>query len=203
MDVFRLFSEKIIKQQTPEAELICLKYFTADIKAKLATNGQSAQKSQNDYHRALSQIHENKIEIIKGYHTVEYATLPAYKTPPDRADKVDVWKLEEKQTDVNIALQLYRDAIQGKAEQLIIVSNDTDLEPPLKLIREDLGSNIQIGIVIPINKPQTKKHRPPNQRLSIHADWTRKYILDEELADCQLPDKIPTKKKPILKPSYW
>ena len=111
-----------------------------------------------------------------------------------------MWRLEEKQTDVNIALTAYRDAIQNKAQQVVFVSNDTDLEPALRALREDLGDAVTIGVIIPIRKDS---RRPKNQSLSQYADWTRSYITDDELADSRLPNKVPTKKKPILKPEYW
>lgn len=36
-----------------------------------------------------------------------------------------------------------------------------------------------------------------------NSDWVRSYINEQELKDCQLPEKIPTKKKPLFKPQYW
>lgn len=42
-----------------------------------------------------------------------------------------------------------------------------------------------------------------NKSLSKLADWTRSYILNEELEKFQLPVKVPTKKKAIVKPDYW
>ena len=203
MDIFKLFSEHILRNQTPEAEIIKLKFFTTDIKANLASRGQLAHKSQQDYHRAIYECYPTTIEIIKGYHSHDRAILPVYKKPPEKNDRVSVWRLEEKQTDVNIALHMYRDSVKKEANQIVLVSNDTDLEPALKMIRLDLGEQIRIGVVIPVPKPTEKAHRPPNKKLSDYADWTRRYILDNELKNCLLPDLIPTKKKPIRKPEYW
>lgn len=200
LDLYRLFATHIIHEQNPNAIVDKVYFFTADIKAKVSTQGQLAQQAQQAYHRALLQKYPDKIEIIKGYYTLEKGHLLAYKNPPDKNDRVEVWRLEEKQTDVNIALNAYRDAIQYKVEQVIFVSNDTDLEPALKAIREDMGSEITIGVIIPI---RSDSRRPPNQRLSQYADWTRSYITDDELVSSQLPDKIPTRKKPILRPEYW
>jgi hypothetical protein len=81
------------------------------------------------------------------------------------------------------------------------VSNDTDLSPALQAIRDDFGSSVKIGVIIPIRKETTG--RPPNAKLSSYADWTRKYITNNELADSQLPELIPTNRKPIIKPEYW
>lgn len=200
LDLYRLFAVHIIKQQNPNAIVDKVIFFTADIKSKVSTQGQWAQKAQQDYHRALMPCYPTKIEIVKGYYSLEKANLLAYKKPPDKNQRVAVWRLEEKQTDVNMALTAYRHAVQNKAEQIVFVSNDTDLEPALIALKEDMGSSIVIGIIIPV---KASSLRPPNQRLSKYADWTRSHIKDEELADSQLPEKIATKKKPILKPSYW
>ncbi len=199
LDLYKLF-HSIIKQQNPQATIENIYFFTADIKSKVATHGTQAQQAQQTYHRALEYSYPNIIKIIKGYYSLEKANLLAYQKPPNKDNRQAVWKLEEKQTDVNIALTAYRDAIQSTAEQVVFVSNDTDLEPALIALREDLANNIQIGIIIPVRK---HSKRPTNERLSKHADWTRSYILDEELTNSHLPNKVPTKKKPIVKPDYW
>ncbi|MBS9780713.1 MAG: NYN domain-containing protein [Moraxellaceae bacterium] len=199
LDLCQLFTT-IIKQQNPQAEISIIYFFTANIKSKIATHGQQAQQAQNTYHRALEQTYPSKIKIIKGYYSLEKANLLAYQKPPDKNNRLAVWKLEEKQTDVNIALTAYRDAIQQKVEQVVFVSNDTDLEPALIALREDLKDTINIGIIIPVRK---HSKRPVNARLSNHANWTRSYILDEELKNSHLPNKISTNKKAIIKPKYW
>ncbi len=200
LDLNKLFFQ-ILNAQLPNSELLVLKFFTADIRASIATHAQEAQHSQQDYQRALKIIHKDKIQIIKGYYALDKARLLAYQKPPDKSARLDVWKLEEKQTDVNMALEAYRDAVKNNAEQLVFVSNDTDLAPALAAIKEDLGDTIKLGVIIPTRK--NANGRPGNQQLSKYADWTRKYITNEELAESQLPQKIPTKKKPILKPKYW
>jgi uncharacterized LabA/DUF88 family protein len=203
LDIFKLFSEQIIAAQCPEAQVIKIKYFTADIKSNFASHGQLAQKSQNDYLRALELSYPDQLEIIKGYYSASKANLPAFKKPPNKKDQAAVWKLEEKQTDVNIAIHLFCDVMKAQAEQIVLVSNDTDLETALAMIRKEFGQHIKIGIVIPAPKLLEKKRRPSNQRLSQYADWTRHYILDDELEQSQLPKQIATNKKPIIKPNYW
>lgn len=70
----------------------------------------------------------------------------------------------------------------------------------MRALREDFGESIKIGVVIPVTKDS---QRPNNKQLSQYADWTRQYILENALAASQLPAKIATHKKPILKPTYW
>lgn len=204
LDLFKLFNG-LLTAQCSEISSLHIKFFTADIKAKVATNGDDARIAQQSYHRALEQLYPSVITIIKGYYTLDKAHLPAYQNPIDKNSKVEVWRLEEKQTDVNISLHAYRDAAKGDAEQLVFVSNDTDLEPALLAIREDFGNSHQIGVVIPIRKPEPdqQQRRPSNNRLSAQANWTRNYLTHEELANNHLPEKVPTRRKPILKPNYW
>jgi len=202
LDPVKLF-QSISKIQNPASNIIKVKFFTSLVKANFASHGRESTKAQDGYHRALKYIYGDKIEIIYGYHTVEMGFPPRYKKPIEKDNRVEIWKFEEKQTDVNIALHMYRDAIRGSCAQQILVSNDSDLELPLKLVSED-KPEMDLGLIIPRDKPSaTGKSRPPNKRLSLYADWTRNYILDQECQNSQLNDKIPTNKKPIIKPEYW
>lgn len=70
---------------------------------------------------------------------------------------------EEKQTDVNIAVELIRNVIQDKCDISIIVSADSDLLPPIRLIRE-LSPTHRIICFFPPNRHSTD--------LSNHADAT-------------------------------
>ena len=205
LDIYKLFADHIVKAQSPDSSIDKVKLFTADIRANFATHGQLAHHAQNTYHRGLEHCYPDQIDIIKGYYSAELARLPRYNHPLEKINLVDVWKLEEKQTDVNLALHLYRDAVVQKCcERIIIVSNDTDIAPAVKLLRDEADKNVQIGIVIPMRKPlPNSRHRPPNEQLSKYAHWTRRYILDAELIASQLPDVIPTNKKPIRKPHIW
>lgn len=60
-----------------------------------------------------------------------------------------ITKHEEKQTDVNIALQIMRDCYEGKCDCMQIVSADTDLATPIKFAKD---KGMQINIVLPPNR---------------------------------------------------
>ena len=204
LDLRALLHDQIVRVQEPSCAFLRIKYFTANIKAKIASHGQAAADAQHAYLRALEVLYAGGIEIIKGYYSLEKQVALQYRKPPDKTDRVDVWKLEEKQTDVNIALSAYRDVAKGDVDQLVFVSNDSDIVPALRAIREDFGSKCRIGLITPIQKPNGgPSHRPGNKELSRYADWTRHYILEDELLASQLPERIPTRKKPICKPDYW
>jgi len=188
--------------QNPNIDVTSVKFFTAPVITRLATQGEKSQQSQDVYHKALLNRHPETIEIINGYYLMEKGTPPKYKTPVDKKDRVDVWKLEEKQTDVNIALHLYRDAVKRQCEQAVLVSSDSDLESALKFISADFPDH-KIGLILPRRQSGDDKQRPVNKGLSNYSDWTRQHVLDEELEKFQLPSRVPTKKKPAIKPDYW
>lgn len=202
LDIFELF-QNIARIQNPSSKIIKVKYFTAPVKANFSSHGQESTIAQNSYHRALKYIYGDRIEIVHGYHTVEKGYPPRYQKPIKKDDRVEIWKFEEKQTDVNIALHMYKDAVNKNCTQQILVSNDSDLELPLKLINED-KPDITLGLIIPRPKPViSKSTRPSNKSLSKFVNWTRGYILDNECQDAQFSETIPTNKKSIKKPSYW
>lgn len=193
--------ESVLHTQDPESQLIHVRYFTAPIKAKLASRGQSAAIAQERYHRALNQ--RGRISIVQGWYSLEGAWAPRKIDPPNKLDRVEIWRLEEKQTDVNLALQLYRDAIRGECEQVVVVSSDSDLVPALELVANDVPS-MRRGLILPRGESiNGARQRPPNAELSKFAHWTRHEIKNAELAACQLPARVPTNKKPIDKPDYW
>lgn len=202
LDILKLF-QNIVKIQNPSSRVIKIKYFTAPVKANFSSHGQKSVTAQNLYHRALKYIYGDCLDIIYGYHTVEKGYPPRYQKPINKDDRVEIWKFEEKQTDVNIALHMYRDAVNETCTHQILVSNDSDLELPLKLISGD-KPDITLGLIIPRPKPTGSKHsRPPNKSLSKYVNWTRTYILDEECQNAQFSDTISTNKKSIVKPHYW
>lgn len=207
LDVVALF-EAIIRVQDPEAVLKAVRYFTAPALAKFASHGQASMIAQQSYHRALSELHPERFSITTGKHSHDTSgtLLPTFIAgqPFDRNARTRVWKLEEKKTDVNLAMAMYRDAVNGRFEQIVICSNDSDAEPVLEAVREDFPEII-VGVITPVPPPTTgsSSHRSISTSLSKYAQWTRKHILDEELLHAQLPLQVPTRKKPIKKPTHW
>ena len=205
LDIVALFRDRIVLPQDPSAEVVKIKYFTAPIKASYARHGTDSSNAQTQYLRALLARYDGLVEVIQGFHIFEPTSLPTYRqgSDPTKDDVSPVWMIEEKQTDVNVALHAYRDAVRGNCDQLVICSNDSDMEPALRMIKEDVP-NAKIGLVMPLRaKDDAQARGAPNKRLTQHANWVRHYIRDEELAWSQLPQNVPTKKKPASKPSHW
>lgn len=200
LDLKRLLFDRVVREQTPHATLGQINYFTADIKAKVASRGDLSRQAQEQYHRALATHSAGEITIIKGVYSLRLDTPLAYNNPPDKTDRRAIWRLEEKQTDVNIAIEGYRDAARQAVDQVVFVSNDSDLERALMRIWQDFGHRVTIGVILP--KRKGVKHRE-SASLDRWSHWTRRYLTDDELANSHLPPVIPRRRKPIKKPDHW
>jgi uncharacterized LabA/DUF88 family protein len=138
LDVYRLFAERIVRSNSPDAEIVLVKFYTAPIKAKFAADPKAPER-QTAYHNALKGKYDGKIEIIEGHYS---ADCKDERICEDEGNKVRVWKLEEKLTDVNLALDMYRDALRECYDQAVLCSNDSDLLPAIKLIQLDFPQKL-------------------------------------------------------------
>jgi 6-hydroxy-3-succinoylpyridine 3-monooxygenase len=210
LDIQVLFEKQILpsilvtkdgKPATIELLPLSIKLFTAKILEKAAKADDSVA-CQVKYHNALKKKYNGRIELIEGYYSLieskaKIVDVDKPNTWPKYCQEITVWKLEEKQSDVNLALQAYHDAVVGSVDHIVIVTNDTDIAPALKLIREH--TKVIVGLVIP-----TKDHvRIPNAGLEDNAHWVRTHINKEELAASQLPRVIQGGRQPTAKPESW
>jgi len=204
LDLMTLFERHILPSSAPEAsELLPLsiKFFTAKI-LEQAAKALDSVSSQARYHTALRKLYHERIELIEGYYSLTQSKARLVdKVEPNMwardCAQTLVWKLEEKQSDVNLALQAYHDASTGAVDQVVMVTNDTDIAPALQMIRTHTA--VKVGLVVPA-KP---KLREPNTDLVQLAHWTRSHITDQELASAQLPRVIVGGKSPTIKPESW
>lgn len=105
---------------------------------------------------------------------------------------VEVWKNEEKGSDVNLALHLLNDAWSNAYDCAVIVSNDSDMAESLRLVKEQHKK--LIGLVTP-GAPRRKT----SQQLRKYADFI-KPIRTWALQSSQLPNPTPGG---IHKPVSW
>lgn len=62
-----------------------------------------------------------------------------------------IWKTEEKGSDVNLGVHLVRDAFQSKFDTAAILTNDTDLTEPVRIVVEEC--KLPVILLTPVNKP--------------------------------------------------
>ncbi|MEL7630603.1 NYN domain-containing protein [Pectobacterium aroidearum] len=195
----------ISQVQNPASLTVQVNYFTSPVLPRLATKGKQSAEAQDTYIRALK---TKGVTVHLGKHRLERGMAPRYvkDVEPSREDKVSIWDLEEKQTDVNIAISMYRLLSRQlafdnneKIEQLILVSADTDMTPALRAIKEDFPY-ITVGIILP-HREGIARGTPGS--LKNYSHWIRRHITIDELKKYQFPNRVPTKKKPADKPDYW
>jgi uncharacterized LabA/DUF88 family protein len=100
------------------------------------------RKRQNLLFRTNKLLHPIAFETVMGQFYKKNVTCKVCKS------KYPVY--EEKQTDVNIATRLLVDCTFNKVDTLVLVSADSDLLPPLKLIKEHYP-NKNIRVYFPPN----------------------------------------------------
>src|SRR6266699_3050420 len=65
-----------------------------------------------------------------------------HSSPPDTSESPDqrVWveKTEEKGSDVNLASHLVRDAFRQQFEVAVLITNDSDLAEPVRIVSQEL-----------------------------------------------------------------
>lgn len=105
---------------------------------------------------------------------------------------------EEKRTDVNIAVFMLDDAYQNRCDNFVLVSGDSDLVPPIKMIRHRFPSK-QVLVYVPAQHP-TRGHAV-ELRSSAHAS---RNLPQNLLKPCQFASPLPDGSGGLLaKPATW
>jgi hypothetical protein len=105
---------------------------------------------------------------------------------------VKVIKTEEKGSDVNLATQLLHDAHLNRFDVAVVVSNDSDLLGPIKIVRSEL--NKKVGVLNP------QKH--PSRAILPHIDFI-KQIRAGALQAALFPDQLTDQHGSFTKPQGW
>lgn len=171
----------------PDDTIEAIRYFTADISPK--SGNTDAPVRQQTYIRALKTL--PNLSVHKG------RFLPKTKTRPLVSDPtrfVEVHDTEEKGSDVNLAAHLLNDAFRERFEIALVISQDTDLCEPLRMVYSDLKKIVGIGW-LEANAPG-KRHRAVSSFVR-HANHAM-------LARCQFPNPVVGRGgAKILKPASW
>ena len=103
-----------------------------------------------------------------------------------------VTRTEEKGSDVNLATLMVADAFRGDFEAAVVLSTDSDLALPIKLIRAELS--LPVGVIF------------PQGRFSVELDAAasfRRTLRRSDLRACQLPARLTDANGVIRKPARW
>ena len=162
-----------------------VRYFTARVSGK--AGDPRAPTRQRLYLRALRTLPE--IEIHYGHFlTHQVMAKKVTGNPP----YVEVFKTEEKGSDVNLASYMLVDGWRGDYDCAVVVSNDSDLLTPIRMVKREFGKTV--GIL----NPQQRASRV----LVPEADFMKK-IRAGALKACQFSDQLADAKGKFHKPPEW
>lgn len=164
-----------------------IKYFTADVSPRSGDPG--AKTRQEAYLRALRTI--PNLSIHKGRFLPKTKMRPLVSNP---AAFVEVHDTEEKGSDVNLAAHLVNDAHFDRFDTALVISQDTDLCEPMRIVNNELGKTL--GVIWLEPSAPGKRHRRVSNFIK-HAN-------PSVLGRCQFPDPVVGRGgQKIPKPSEW
>jgi uncharacterized LabA/DUF88 family protein len=162
-----------------------IRYYTALVRARSTDPGQRTR--QLVYLRALRTLPAPTIH--EGHFLSHIVSMPLASNP---RHTVPVIKTEEKGSDVNLATHLIVDAFRNDFDVAVVVSNDSDLLEPIRIVRTELGK--QMGLLVP--------HAKASRALVPHATFIKR-IRSHVLAASQFPYEVSDLKGTFHKPPSW
>ncbi len=172
----------------PKNEINAIKYFTALVKPRPYDERQPIR--QQTYLRALKTI--KNLSVIYGHFLSHEVMMPMAESTGDKQKYIKVVKTEEKGSDVNIATHLLNDAYHNRYDMAVVVSNDSDLVEPIRIVITELKKGV--GIINP--------HKHPSRTLLDQATFF-KSIRISALAKSQFPTTLTDKHGEFYKPESW
>lgn len=168
-----------------ENSILRINYYSARVSDKIKVG---TSKRQHSYIRALETIPEMRIHM--GNFLVKPKTAKLVE-PIGGIRYAKFFNIEEKGSDVNLATHMVLDACKDRYDVAVVISNDTDLVEPIRVVKEELGK--VVGIICPAEKiAESLKKIPPS--------FVR-YISRNKLKKAQFPNYIGN--TGIKKPNKW
>lgn len=173
----------------PKDSVHRIRYFTAKVTGR--PGDPQLPVRQQTYLRALGALPAVSVHLGVFYVSTT-RVLPAH--PPARGPKtVEVVKTEEKGSDVALATYLMLDACRGDCDTAVVITNDSDLREPLRLVREELG--LTTGVINP--------HKASRRSRALQATFF-KQLQPRALAASQFPMQLTDRAgRKITKPADW
>ena len=167
----------------PQAELVAVKYFTALTRSTGSPT--SSHQRQDIYLKALW-AHCDKLQIFYG----QFLSKPS-RCSSCHAEQIS---FEEKKTDVNIACEIISDAYLDRYDLCYLVSGDSDLVPPVEMIKQP---NLNKYAIV-AHPPKRRSH----ELCSVANGWFA--VGRAKFARNQLPETIyRAQKSELTRPTKW
>ncbi len=193
---------ELCRRLLPRNTIERVHYFTALVKDTRGDPKKSIR--QQMFIRALQTLPE--MEVTYGSFLANVRRMPlAEARPEDIGDpnvvalrprgptSAVVLRTEEKGSDVNLATVLVAEAYQGAFEAAAVLSTDSDLALPIRLVRRELG--LPVGVLFPKGRYSVELAR---------AAAFKRTFGTRLLQTCQLPPTVTDSQgRTIRKPDAW
>lgn len=172
----------------PSNDILWIGYFTARVSNRPDDPDQATR--QQIYLRALS---TNPMVHIEYGQFLTNKVRAALVNPPARGPRtVEVWRTSEKGSDVNLATRMLVHAFRGECDVAVVVSNDSDLAGPMRVIRDDLHR--RVGVLDP---------SPRASKSLLAASSFYKHIRRGAVAANQFAERLTDDTGSFSKPAGW
>jgi uncharacterized LabA/DUF88 family protein len=182
----------------PHYHINRIRYFTALVNP--TSDDPDQRLRQLTYLRALQTIPILTIHYGRFARTAKYRwradarsfERPYKPVPVEPIEKVAVILEEEKGSDVNLASYLLMDAFADEYDVAIVVSNDSDLALPIRLVKSELKRTV--ALLNPRSKTAVDLRNIADVYRSVRLGVVR---------DSQFPDSLTDEHGVITKPDRW
>lgn len=179
---------RLCEELLPGLVIARIKYFTAMVSDQPQDRSKSIR--QQAYHRALKTL--PNVEIILGQFSSRKANRSLAVCKESPACYIQIVEQKEKGSDVNLATHLIHDGHRGFFDTALIISGDSDLVEPIRIVRQDLRKS-----VIVVNP------RPFLVRELERVASRYQTMAHELLRRCQFPDRVIHGAAVIHKSAEW
>jgi hypothetical protein len=185
----------LVQNMFPRNQIVSTKYFTARVSA-LPDNPDQPMR-QDVYWRALRTL--PNFVIIEGKFRTRQIRAKVVNPPPNT---MEVFKTEEKGSDVNLGAHLLIDAFYNRFEAAIVITGDSDLITPIEMVNNDLRK--PVGVLNPqrLSGPGRQAVRS-SAGLQQAARFYKNGVRWEQLVQAQFPDTMEDSSGSFTKPSVW
>ena len=179
---------KLVQLLLPQHTINRIRYFTALVVNRPSDARQ--RQRQQAYLRALQTIPD--LTIHYGHLLAKTKRRPLARPPATGPRTVEILDTEEKGSDVNLASFLLSDGFDDKYEMAAVISNDSDLELPIRMVRDRLDK--PVGVFDPSRRRSFQLHSA--------ASWYRP-LRRGPLSASLFPDTLSDARGHITKPAGW
>ncbi len=145
---YRWVNLRILAQQALSGvQVNRIRYFTALVTSD--SKDPQRRQRQETYIRALETLPGLSVHYGHYLQSKTRMRLADPPAPPARAT-VEVIKMEEKGSDVNLATYMLVDAFRKDCDQLVVITNDSDLAEPIRILNKEM--DIPVVVLNPHSK---------------------------------------------------